>query len=180
MIYQKSKNYELLYDLVMQGLEIPCWVYEQSKKIITVVRVANLIKTSKDVYILCGYLGGEGFITMDRKNKELFIKQCQDYALEWLLPVNAEFCNSKGELEYEIGLIPNITKHSVEYCPILIDFTLSNRQFYYVPFGDIEKMISVSYHNYGKFLEHLSVIKTYTTEQALAAGLEMVKKLKAG
>lgn len=177
MRYQTSTNYELLYDLVIQGNEIPCWVYDSISGMIATVKYIKDTKKIVCESLFCSYFTIWEFKEGDVL-KELFIRECRENDLEWLLPINAEFRNDKGELEYQIALIPNISKHSVEYCPILIDFTLSNRQFYYVPFGDIKGMISVSYHNYGKFLEHLSVIKAYTTEQALAVGLEMVKKIK--
>lgn len=175
MKYSKSKNYELLYDLVIQGNEIPCWVYEQSKKTITVVRLANLINESKYVSILSGYLGGGGFITMDSKNKKLFIQQCQDNALEWLLPVNAEICNDKGELEYQIALIPFVLKRMVTWCPIVLELWRNNIKFYY---KGTDKIISQEYGDYSYFLKNQLHWYNHNQETALIEALDILKHIK--
>lgn len=175
MRYQTSTNYELLYDLVMQGNEIPCWVAYHGLPCICTLKKAGK-------HITC-FARDEIIFSCDTETRDVYVyspierlkKECEDYALEWLLPVNAEFRNSKGELEYQIMVHSLPKKRSLIYYVIVYSFGNDIR---FILDTESDIVPESKYNEFTSALEKHDIVYYNTIEQALAVGLGMVKKLK--
>lgn len=87
--YTLSKDYNLLYELVKDGNEIPCWVHYARMDTIDICRCRIPYGKQIDFGVRGHVYGGvdeDAPKYFNITEKELFIKECEMLQVEFILP----------------------------------------------------------------------------------------------